>query len=25
LREALLAAGFVLDYDAWVPAGWSQG
>jgi ATP-dependent Lhr-like helicase len=25
LREAMLAAGFALDYDAWRPADWSQG
>ena len=25
LREALVAAGFVLEDDAWVPARWSQG
>jgi ATP-dependent Lhr-like helicase len=25
LREAVIAAGFLLDYDALVPAGWAKG
>jgi ATP-dependent Lhr-like helicase len=24
LRDAVIAAGFVLDYDVLVPAGWAQ-